>query len=247
MIIKDKEELRNYISTLRGIGVGSQGIVYYDYKLKKVVKFFHSEYENDYDLLFPYGVENMLKFKECKNNTYNFALDNIILYEKVIGYISEFVPGDLLCNIDPLQLNYDIFMNEVISSIKDVKKISKYKIESYDVIYNMMYGNGKLSIIDQDDYTISENSYKKIYKKNIVQFNKGIMLFLVDSIFDNFVKDNNLLKEIYNSDDGNIKDFLILFKKYLSEYVDKEIVVLGDANKAIDKWSLSKKYIRTFK
>lgn len=247
MIIENREELKKYLSDIKKIGLGSQGTVYYDHNLKKVVKIFHCDYEESFDIIFPNGFDNILKFKECKNDTYKFALDSVILNEKIIGYISELAPGDLLCNINPLQVNYNNFMNKVISSVKDVEKISQYKIESFDVIYNMMYGNNKLSIIDQDDYNISTKSYEEIYKKNILQFNRGIMLFLVDSFFDNFVKNNVLLKELYKSDDSNIKDFLVLFKKYLSEYVGKEIETLSDANKVLDNWQFSKKYIRMFK
>lgn len=249
MIINSKEEFKNYVSSMKLLGLGSQGKVYYDSKIKKAIKIFHDEdeFEEYHDLYFPQSVEDILKFSECKNDTYKFALDKVILNGKVVGYVEDLAPGKLLCDINPLKINYNIFANAVTYSLKDVEKISKYKIESYDVIYNMMYGNNKLSVIDQDDYRISDKSYEKIYFQNVSQFNKGVMLFLVDSFFDNFIQNNILLKEIYNSDDGDIKEFLMLFKKYLSEYVDKEIETLNDANKVLDNWKFSKKYIRMFK
>ena len=83
-----------------------------------------------------------------------------------------------------------------------------------------------------------------LLKYNFYQFNTSVMLFLIDSYFDNFVSDNKVLHEMYNSKDVNIKEFLILFKKSLSEYASKEIITLNDAKGALDKRRIEKKYIR---
>ena len=130
-----------------------------------------------------------------------------------------------------------------------VEKISNYGVESFDVIYNMMYSSKKLSIIDQDEYSLSKmkTEDRDLLKYNFYQFNTSVMLFLIDSYFDNFVSDNRVLHEMYNSKDVNIKEFLILFKKSLSEYASKEIVTLNDAKGALDKRRIEKKYIRNIR
>ena len=245
MEMKNKEEFKRYLSSLKELGFGSSGVTYYDAKRSKVIKVSH-DYLNEG---ISYYSEDILAFKDCQNNTYIFADDSIVIDDKIVAYIMPFAPGKPLYMTDPLRIKYDNFMNAVINSMTDVEKISNYGVESFDVIYNMMYSSKKLSIIDQDEYSLSKMKMEDsdLLKYNFYQFNTSVMLFLIDSYFDNFVSDNKVLHEMYNSKDVNIKEFLILFKKSLSEYASKEIVTLNDAKGALDKRRIVKKYIRNIR
>lgn len=240
MEIKNEEELKKYLSSLKELGFGSNGVTYYDAKRSKVIKVLH-DYLNEG---ISYYSKDVLDFKECQNDTYIFADDTLVLDNKIVAYTMPLAPGKSLYKINPLRIKYDNFMNAVINSMIDVEKISNYGIESFDVIYNIMYSSKKLSVIDQDEYVFSKMEYSDLLKYNFYQFNTSIMLFLVDSYFDNFVSSNKVLHEMYNSKDVNIKEFLTLFKKNLSEYASKEIVTLNDAKGALDERRIVKKYIR---
>lgn len=242
MEMKNKEEFKRYLSSLKELGFGSNGVTYYDAKRSKVIKVSHDYLTEGIS----YYSEDILAFKDCRNNTYIFADDNIVIDDKIVAYTMPFAPGKPLYMTNPLRIKYDNFMNAVINSMTDVEKISNYGVESFDVIYNMMYSSKKLSIIDQDEYSLSKMKMEDsdLLKYNFYQFNTSVMLFLVDSFFDNFVNNNKSLHEMYNSKDVNIKEFLILFKKSLSEYASKEIVTLNDAKGALDKRRIEKKYIR---
>ena len=245
MEMKNKEEFKRYLSSLKELGFGSSGVTYYDTKRSKVIKVSH-DYLNEG---ISYYSEDILAFKDCQNNTYIFADDSIVIDDKIVAYTMPFAPGKPLYMTDPLRIKYDNFMNAVINSMTDVEKISNYGVESFDVIYNMMYSSKKLSIIDQDEYSLSKMKMEDsvLLKYNFYQFNTSVMLFLIDSYFDNFVSDNKVLHEMYNSKDVNIKEFLILFNKSLSEYASKEIVTLNDAKGALDKRKIVKKYIRNIR
>ena len=245
MEMKNKEEFKRYLSSLKELGFGSSGVTYYDTKRSKVIKVSH-DYLNEG---ISYYSEDILAFKDCQNNAYIFADDSIVIDDKIVAYTMTFAPGKPLYMTDPLRIKYDNFMNAVINSMTDVEKISNYGVESFDVIYNMMYSSKKLSIIDQDEYSLSKMKMEDsvLLKYNFYQFNTSVMLFLIDSYFDNFVSDNKVLHEMYNSKDVNIKEFLILFKKSLSEYASKEIVTLNDAKGALDKRKIVKKYIRNIR
>lgn len=245
MEMKNKEEFKRYLSSLKELGFGSSGVTYYDTKRSKVIKVSH-DYLNEG---ISYYSEDILAFKDCQNNTYIFADDSIVIDDKIVAYTMPFAPGKPLYMTDPLRIKYDNFMNAVINSMTDVEKISNYGVESFDVIYNMMYSSKKLSIIDQDEYSLSKMKMEDsvLLKYNFYQFNTSVMLFLIDSYFDNFVSDNKVLHEMYNSKDVNIKEFLILFKKSLSEYASKEIITLNDAKGALDKRKIVKKYIRNIR
>ena len=70
------------------------------------------------------------------------------------------------------------------------------------------------------------------------------MLFLVDNYFDNFVKSDKLLKEMYMEFQVRGVDFLRVFRRKLSEYMDKDIVKLNEAKTLVRRNSNNPVYIR---
>ena len=94
MVINNKKDLNNYLKCLKYLGCGSQGETYYDFKSKKVIKIFHDIFDEDSEYFFDILESDILKFKDCKNDTYIFADDVVYLNDKIIGYTMSFANGD---------------------------------------------------------------------------------------------------------------------------------------------------------
>ena len=110
-----------------------------------------------------------------------------------------------------------------------------------------MYGRNKIGIIDTMEYYDSEEDSKTILINNNDNFNYGLMLFLVDGYFDDFISNYKELKDMYLSSGINIKEFIGLYRKYLSEYVGTDIVKLRDANKCLNKKLVNRQYERSYR
>lgn len=245
MIFKSREDVFEYLNDIskvrvlslgfNGYSIGSQGQTFYDKNLHKVVKIYLQFLENEKEYYVPYEEEKVMQFKEARNDTFYFPEEIVKLNDEVIGYITRMAPGRNIDHVDPLNVNLDEITKASAIALDDVKKMSKFNIQTYDVLYNIMYGSGKVSVIDTDDYAISTNSVEVTIEKNVNIFNQAIMLFLIDGYFDEFVSSNKLLKEMCCSKDINLHDFLVSFKKHLSEQLDKEVVILNDAKTLINK------------
>lgn len=108
----------------------------------------------------------------------------------------------------------------------------------YDVPYNIMYENNKLSVIDTIEYGLREVKFSE----NRFAFDIGIYEFLIDGYFNNFVNSNNLLKNMFMSEDVSVLEFINAFKYYVSMYVGKEVDYLKDVKSLVRK--SVPKYIR---
>lgn len=245
MEVKNKQEFINYINKLKIIGDGSQGTAYYDPKMSKVIKIFHDVFEYD-EYYYEIEEKELLQFKNCKNKTYIFIEEAVLLDNKVIGYICPLVKGQTIDKINPLKIKLDNFIEAVEKVEEDIKIISDYGILTYDVLYNTMYGNRKIEIIDTAEYCYSDLNYNELLKQNRYNFNIGIKLFLVDSYFNEFVEKNKTLNEMYIEKDTNIKEFLYYFKKYLNEYIGKNIETLNQATEAKNKQKHKIKFVREY-
>lgn len=231
-----------YLKKLRELGSGSQGIVYHDKKNKKAIKIYDSVL--DYDEYILYKENEILRFGTIKNGTYIFPDEVVKLNNKVIGYISRYVSGKSLYMLNPLLIKLDNFSCAIKQVIDDTKIITDMDIATHDVMYNIIYGNNKFHIIDTDEYSYSIRSYDVLLKHNILNFDLSIKYFLVDNLFDEFVQDNKLLKEMYNDNTCSSLDFLKAFRKLLSEYSEKNIETLCQAKKYVNKKPKPIKFIR---
>lgn len=231
-----------YLKELKELGSGSQGTVYFDKKQKKAIKIYDSVL--DYDEYTLYKENEILRFGTIKNGTYIFPDEVVKLNNQVIGYISRYVSGKSLYMINPLLIKLDNFSRAIKPVINDTKIITDMDIATHDVMYNIMYGNNKFHIIDTDEYSYSIRSYEVLFKHNILNFDLSIKYFLVDNLFDEFVYDNKLLKEMYNADDCSSLDFLKVFRKLLSEYSDQNVDNLAQVKQYINKNPKQIKFIR---
>lgn len=235
-------DLTLHLKKLKELGSGSQGTVYYDKNSKKAIKVY--DLILAYDEYVLYKEDEILRFGSIKNGTYIFPDEVVKLDNQVIGYISRYVSGKSLYRINPLLIKLDNFSCAIKTVIDDTKIITDMDIATHDVMYNIMYGNNKFHIIDTDEYSYSIRSYDVLLKHNILNFDLSIKYFLVDNLFDEFVQDNKLLKEMYNDDDCSSLVFLKAFRELLSEYSEQNIKTLCQAKKYVNKKQKPIKFIR---
>lgn len=222
---------------------GSQGECY---RIgNKVYKIFIQFIEDDEEDMIVYNKDEILRFSSVVNNTYIFPNDVIIVDDLVVGYITDYVSAISLYKINPLEVDIEKFQIDLDTTTKDIKIISNHGILSYDVTYNILYGNGGFKVIDTMEYSLSDMDSLELLKKNKERFYHEIRLFLLDGYFDKFMKNNpNLYNMCYDSE----VDFSLFFKEFvkkLSENEGHRISMLGEAKKSIVRTKYRNcKYIR---
>lgn len=235
MVINNKEKFARYLESLKFLGLGSEGTAYYDKDKKMVLKIYHDCFLEEFKECNYITQEEVMKFKNIVNKTYIFPQEEIIYNDYVIGYLTSYQQGKTIDEINPLKIDINNFINAVLKVDDDIKIISRNSILTFDVIYNTMYGKKKISIIDPTEYCYKNNNYDKLLQENRKNFNTGIMLFLIDSYFNEFIESSKELSDLYKDRKINIKHFLLTFKRYLNEYMDKDIKRLSEATKAMNK------------
>lgn len=221
-----KKHLKYYLKNLKFLGEGSQGICFID--RNKVIKIFHSFFDGE-DCGF--NKEEILGFSHIKNNTYIWPDEVITINNQIIGYTQEYKKAKNLCKFDPLTVNLNSLEKAILVAEKDILKISKASVCIYDMIYNVLYNNHKLFVIDTLEYANREVDYLK----NRMNLDIEIKMFLVDNYFDYFVNSNKDLKEMYNENEVESIEFMKVFRTKLSEYYGKEIKKLDEAKSLVRK------------
>lgn len=241
-----REHLLSYLKRLSFIGMGSQGECFLDKKTNKVYKIFH-QYVDELDdgWKFNFTRENLLKFSNIENNSYIFPLDVIYVGDEIVGYICDYVCGNSLFKTNPLEVNLDNFSTAISNTLNDVHIVSENGVRSYDVMYNIIYGNDGLKIIDCDDYSFSDIDSEYLYKINCDNLSYEIMYFLVDKYFDEFIANYPILKEMYTNSGIDIEEFIKLFRKNLSEYVGFNVNYLKDVSVCLNKEKRGARYQRS--
>ena len=241
MEFKSKKELLYKTIFLKEIGEGSQGICYLD-KINNVVYkiYYDFLYYNEYN----YNYQDIMKFSDIKNNTYVFPKDVICVNNKVVGYIEPYANSKDLTKINPLKISLDKLITNINKVRDDIELISERGILTYDVMYNVLYKN-KFNVIDSDDYAIRDLDPSYLFDVNKERFDYAIYCFLIDSLFEEFVRNYKILKNMYKDKDADVTLFIELLRKYLSEYIGDEVNKLGDARKCMNKVkSMYPNYIR---
>lgn len=225
------------------LGSGSQGTCY---KVgNKVYKIFNQfVFNDDYDDWIKYNGEEILKFSSICNNTYVFPKDIITVSSLVVGYVTEFVNGSNLDKLNPLTVDLDKFACGLEKVYFDIESISSFSVRSYDVLYNIMYGADGFKVVDTLEYSVSTIDNVDLFNINKSNFNVGILLFLVDGYFDDFINNSIYLKDMYNDYSVDIKLFLKEFRKALSMNEGLDIYTLSEARKSLKLRNSGYKYIR---
>lgn len=242
MYFEDKNHLFTFLDIFTNLGIivcvgsGSQGTVYYNKKNNKVFKIYHQFFEEyDEEFYVRYTKEEVLRFSNIINDTYKWPVDVVMVGDEVVGYVSDYVIGRSLYEINPLDVNLDNLSLALNSAVRDIKAISDNGVLSYDVMYNIMYGKNGLFVIDHDEYSYSNMDSKTLFQHNYKNFNDGIVSFLVDNYFEEFVFSFSDLNQLYTGREINTCEFLKLFRKHLCEYVGEDILTLADAGSCLNK------------
>ena len=128
----------------------------------------------------------------------------------------------------------------------EYKLVEKSGYRVYEARSPLTLGYGQFTgfkIIDTMEYSSSNIDKAKLFRHNSDMFSYEVKLFLSDGYFDKIVNESSLLYDMYRSKDVSALEFLIEFKKRLSEIEDRKIIRLGDAKKSIKKMK-TPKYIR---
>lgn len=225
----NKNNFDLYLKRLFFLGMGSQGICYLDKKNKIVYKIFHGYFDDEDE---GYTADDILKFSGIKNNTFIWPSDVVYANGRIIGYTMPYVSSVNLCDTDLLSTNLNLLEKAIDKSYCDIEILTKNNVCLYDVMYNILYSNGKINVIDSMEYNFGNASLKE----NMVAFDAEIRYFLVDNYFDEFVNNDILLREMYH-DKKNVTslEFLRMFRNKLSEYIGTDIDKLEKAKKLVMK------------
>lgn len=222
----NREHLDTFLKNLKVLGSGSQGICYLDKNNKIVYKIFMDYYDEEEAM---YTENDILKFSNVKNNTFIWPNDVIKVGNSIVGYTMPYKRSKSLYQVNPLLVNLDSLDKAFVNIEEDIKKLTDNGIRIYDLRYNTLYNNGKIYVIDTLDY-----SYRNVtYNENREAFDLELMLFLVDTYFDDFVNNDKLLKEMYMGFEVRGVDFLRAFRNKLSTYMGKDIKKLQSAKSLI--------------
>lgn len=225
----NKNNFDLYLKRLFFLGMGSQGICYLDKKNKVVYKIFHGYFDDEDE---GYTADDILKFSGIRNNTFIWPSDVVYANGRIIGYTMPYVSSVNLCDTDLLSTNLNLLEKAIDKSYCDIEILTKNNVCLYDVMYNILYSNGKINVIDSMEYNFGNASLKE----NMAAFDAEIRYFLVDNYFDEFVNTDILLREMYH-DKKNVTslEFLRMFRNKLSEYIGTDIDKLEKAKKLVMK------------
>jgi len=244
MEFKSRRDLLLKTLVLKQIGAGSQGICYLDSSNKLVYKIYH-DFLCGYEC--QYNYHDIMQFKNIDNKTFVFPKEIIEIDNKVVGYIENYVSSKELTSVNPFKVSLDKLINCINKVYSDIETISENGVLTYDVMYNILYGN-KFSIIDTDDYVIRDIDPTELFNTNKKRFDYVIYNFLIDNYFEEFVNSYRILKNMYKDKTTDIVIFIETFRYYLSEYVGYKVNKLGDAKECLNKVKvLEPNYIRDIK
>lgn len=231
----NREHFDMFLKNLKFLGVGSQGVCYLDGKHKVVYKVFHTYFDKEKS---DYRIQEILRFSNIVNDTFIWPSDVINVSGEIVGYTMPYVRAKSLYENDSLLVDLNALERASVKCTEDIELVTNKGVAIYDLMYNILYGNGKINIIDTMEY----GNGRVILSKNMKTFDYEVKLFLVDNYFNEFVNENKMLREMYLSDTSAL-EFLKLFRSKLSEYVGQDVDKLGKA-KSLVKRNSKPKYIR---
>lgn len=233
MIFKSKEELNLFLKTKTSfLNAGSEGETYTDFKNAYKIYFDYEEASEDFAPVF--DKDTAVKLKDIHIKTFAFPTDIITVKDMLAGIVMNYCEGLPLYEINPLTVPLNLLIKALEKALNDIKFISHMGLVTDDVMYNILLGKS-FFIVDTLGYRFSEKDSSIILRNNVASFNYGIMLFLINDFFDDIIKNDNVLKEMYETKGKDLS--LIFFVKYLVNYlstlVGEEIKTLADAKKYI--------------
>lgn len=241
MEFRNREELNNFLNTLKYVGEGIQGQSLLDKKTNQVYKIFSEEELEGAD--YGYTYNDVMGLSHIKNDTFIWPNDVIMIDDLVVGYTHSYFEGDNFCDFnDPFGVNLDNLSNAVARANKDIKMLSRKKVEINDLLYNLMFDGKRIKVVDTFGFRKGDITYLE----NVEDLNNEIKMFLVDGYFENIILDSKRLKKIYYDNSISALTFLKLFKKYLEKIKNHEIRYLSDARDLANTDFGEGRYIRNY-
>ena len=157
----------------------------------------------------------------------NIVLNDVIMIDDLVaGYTHSYFEGKNFCDFnDPFGVNLDNLSYAVARANEDIKLLSRRKVEINDLLYNLMFDEKRIKVIDTFEFRKGDITYLE----NVEDLNNEIKMFLVDGYFENIVLDNKRLYKTYYDNSISALTFLKLFRKYLEKIKNQEIKYLSDA------------------
>ena len=109
--------------------------------------------------------------------------------------------------------------------------MSDNQVRIYDAVYNTLYSQGRIYVID----TLEYGKLQTTYIQNRSNIDYEIKLFLIDNYFNHLVDSSPILKEMYKDKEVSSIIFLEELKKELSSLLGEEIQTLSKAKKYIKR------------
>lgn len=139
----------------RELGVGGEGISYLGYN-GKVYKIF-------YDLVRP-DYRRIITTSDIDLEHFCFPEQMYIIRNKLAGYRTKYVKGDIMLNLDSLlmgdnpgELDMETVCRAYDSILADVKELSKKHILMFDLAGNLTYDGKNFYAIDTCDYRYAKS------------------------------------------------------------------------------------------
>lgn len=250
MEFKKREDLEYFIYGLRSLGSGAQGSCGYSKKTGKVYKIFAEFFDTEFLDDVNYNEEEILRFKDVVSDLAIFPEDIIKVKDKIYGEVQSYVPARNLYKTNPFKVNLNNLSNAVKDAYEGISLLSKEGISTFDVSYNTLYKDDDLGsniyLVDTFEWSYSPLSNSELTKKNISNFSYEVCLFLVDSIFEDFVNSSLKLKRLYTTKD-NCLEFIEVLKSEAEHTLGRSITTLMDAKELVNKKRKKGVYERDFR
>lgn len=131
MEFRNREELNDFLNTLKYIGEGIQWQSLLDKKTNQVYKIFSGEKLEGAD--YGYTYNDVMGLSHIKNDIFIWPNDVIMIDDLVAGYTHSYFEGDNFCDFnDPFGVNLDNLSYAVARANEDIKLLSRRKAEIND-------------------------------------------------------------------------------------------------------------------
>ena len=158
MKFKSKKELDSFLSTLKFIGEGCQGLCFLDKKTNQVYKIYSEYYYELEDA--GYIDSDIMEFGQISNSTFIWPNGVIWVDDIVVGYTHSYVNAKNFYEFnDPFKVNLDNLSYAVYKANEDIKLLTDNGVKIYDLMYNLMYDGKRIKVIDTADFWMGNANY----------------------------------------------------------------------------------------
>ena len=214
--IKDK-------GLLEKIGEGSEGICYLSSTEQKVYKILYETFKKQ--IIEMYTPSQIITTKDIELKHFYLPEELYTMKQQLLGYKTKYLPTDLFDfdkrNGNPTNLyriNFDKLIKAYYRMLKEIEKLSKEKIQIYDLSHNLMFTGANLIGIDTCGY--ERNNSKSIHGMSLLEFNTCKLDDAIREVFASWIiNSNNLsIEDIFElNEEENTEKYLKKLKKQIKQ------------------------------